>query len=320
MNVLLTGVHGFIGSHLCEYLLTKGCHVRGVVSPWGSLSNLSAVLGHKHLELVRADITDAESLRGLAKGIDTVFHCAARVADWGTWQTFYDSNVLATEYLVKEAERERVKRLVFLSSIAVHAYTGFQDADTRKLPRNNTNFFYARSKIFAEDVLKASALETVIVRPGLWVFGSRDPNLGRVVKALQSGGFPLINGGRAVINTCYAENLVLGMYLAATVPDAAHKTYLIADEGKVTWLEVFKELTRLVGAPRPRLSLPAGVVKPFAGIEAIWRGLAPRREPPLTRYRAGLMAKDVHFSVRAVQEELGYKAPFSWREGLVKSV
>ncbi len=325
MRALVTGAHGFIGSHLAERLLDEGWAVRALVSPWGKLDNLKAVLEHPKFEITRANLTQRESLRGVCREVDVVFHAAAKVADWGAWKGFYQTNVLGTEHLLREAERASVKRFVLVSSVAVHPYTGFRDADTRVLPRDGTIKTsinaYARSKVLAEDIVVKADLETVVVRPGLWPFGTRDPNFARVVQEVERGTLPLVNGGRAVLNTAYVENLVQGLFLAGTVPSAAGKTYLIADEGAPSWRELFGELADLLNAPKPRLNLPGSVVEPLGGaVETLYTKVAQQTEPPLTRYRARLMRQDVHFSIQNAKEELGYAPEVTWREGLKRTL
>ena len=318
MKVLVTGAHGFIGSHLAEKLLAEGASVRALVSPWGQLGNLVGV--RERLELVRADITQPNSLTDMFSGVDLVYHAAARVADYGSEQAFYKVNIRGTENVLREAERAGVKRLVLVSSVAVHRYSGYQNADPRLRPRDGSINAYARSKVAAEDVLVGAKLETVIVRPGLWPFGPRDPNFRRVAGALKQGMFPLVNGGKAVINTAYIENLVAGLRLAGTVPGAAGRTYVLADVGAPSWKDVLTELARLLHAPTPRLSLPGSLTEPLG--EAVERAyaLTARGEPPLTRYRGALMRHDVHFSIAAAERELGYRPRFSWQEGLARTV
>ena len=318
MKVLVTGAHGFIGSHLVDKLLAEGASVRALVSPWGQLENLAGVLDR--LELVRADITQPETLRGVCDGIELVYHAAARVADYGPESAFWQVNVQGTKNVLREAERAGVKRLVLVSSIAVHRYSGFRDADPRLRPRDGTINAYARSKIAAEDMLQRVGLEAVVVRPGLWPFGPHDPNFRRVAEALKKGMFPLVGGGHAVLNTAYSENLVAGLWLAGTVPQAAGQTYVLADAGAPTWQDVFSELTRLLHAPEPRLSLPGSLTEPLGeAVERVY-GFVGSREPPLTRYRGALMRRDVHFSTAAAEHELGYRPEVSWQEGLARTV
>ena len=304
-----------------EKLLKEGWTVRALVSPWGALDNLGAVLEHPHFDITRANLTQSESLKGICGEVDVVFHAAAKVADWGAWEGFYQTNVLGTEGLLREAERAGVKRVVLVSSIAVHPYTGFRDADTRTLPRDDNISTsinaYARSKVLAEEVVEDADLETVIVRPGLWPFGTRDPNFVRVVQEVRRGTLPLVDGGTSVLNTAYVENLVQGLFLAGAVQKAAGRVYLIADEGCPSWRELFHELADLLNAPKPRLNLPGSVVEPLSnGVERLYAKVAPRTEPPLTRYRARLMRQNVHFSIQDAKEELGYEPEVTWQEGL----
>jgi nucleoside-diphosphate-sugar epimerase len=306
MKVAVTGAHGFIGSHLVERLLAAGHQVRALVSPWGVLDNLAAVMGET--ELVRADITSTESLTGAFDGVEVVVHAAARVAEWGPWEPFYQANVLGTEFVLREAERAGVRRLVLVSSVAVHRYRGYRDADPRTAPRDGDLNAYARSKVIAELLIeRAKGLEPVIVRPGLWPFGPRDPILSRLM--------------RAVINTAYVGNLAEGLLLAATVPAAANRLYLIADEGAPTWREVFAELAQLLGVT-PRWLMVPGWAAALLGhtVEGVWTAVRPNQAPPISRYAAALMRRDLHFSLAAAKQELGYQPPISWQQGLQQSV
>ena len=321
MKVLVTGAHGFIGSHLVDKLLAEGASVRALVSPWGRLDNLAGVLARPRLELVHADITRPETLRGVCDETELVYHAAARVADYGPDKAFQRVNVQGTENLLREAERAGVKRLVLVSSVAVHRYSGFRDADPRLRPRDGTINAYARSKIAAENTLRGAGLETVVVRPGLWPFGPRDPNFRRVAEALKKGMFPLVGGGKAVLNTAYSENLVNGLWLAGTVPQAAGRTYVLADAGAPSWKVVLTELAALLHAPAPRLSLPGSLTEPLGeAVERIYGLVGTKREPLLTRYRGALMRRDVHFSTAAAERELEYHPRISWQEGLARTV
>jgi 2-alkyl-3-oxoalkanoate reductase len=333
VRVLVSGAHGFVGSHLVEALLARDHEVRALISPWGKLDNLAAVLSYPALELRRGDISEPESLAGLCKDIDVVFHAAARAADWGPWDAFYRTNVLGTKHLLKDAAAHGVRRFVFVSSVSVHRYAGFRNADPRSLPRDGgASSAYARSKIMAEDLVMASAKEPVVVRPGLWLFGPRDPNFLKYVQALRGENIPalfriflpslpIVGSGRTVMNTCYVENLAHGLILAGEADAAAGNVYVIADEGSPTWLEVFGYLAGLARAPEPKLHLPPALAR-ILGMsgEALYGLVRPGQDPLLTRYRAELMVHDVHFNIDAAREELGYRPMVSWQEGMRRTV
>lgn len=322
MRVVVSGAHGFLGSHLCERFLADGWRVRGLVSPWGRLDNLSRLPGRDRLEVVRADLTEPATLRGCCDGAAVAVHAAARVADFGPWESFRRTNVEGTANLLREAERSETERFVLVSSVAVFRYRGFVDADARSLIRDNYEQNYARSKIEAEDVvMSGDGPAPTIVRPGLWPFGPRDPTFARICTALRRGLLPLVGDGSAVLNTAYAENFAAGTVLAATTPAAAGRSYVIADEGRPSWNELFAALARLLGVAPPRIHLPQTPVRLAArSLEALWRRFDPDAEPPLTSYRAGLTVHDVHFDLGHARRELGFVAPIDWHEGLRRSV
>jgi len=322
MKALVTGAHGSIGSYLCEHLLASGHSVRALVSPWGELDNLVGVLDHPNLSLLRADLTRAESLRGSAQDVEVVFHAAARVAEWGPWEAFFETNVRGTENLLGEAKRAGVKRFVQVSSVSVHRYTGFRDADSRALPRDGNVNAYAVSKRLAEDlVLAAEGIETVIVRPGLHLLSPRDPLLKRQARTLKRGLLPMVNGFHTVVNTAYVGNLAHGLSLAGTVPGISGRSYVVADAGSPTMREVFNLMAELLDAPKPWFNLPGPAAAALGrSVEASWTRFLPGRKPPLVYYMAYTVLRDVHFSIEAARSELGYEPTFSWQEGLARTV
>ena len=101
------------------------------------------------------------------------------------------------------------------------------------------------------------------------------------------------------------------------MPAAAGRVYLVADEGKPSWREWFTTLAELTRSPKPWLNLPEGFAMALGGgVEGIFQRAAPRTQPPLSRYMAYLVRRDVHFSLAAATAELGYKPRYSWQEGL----
>src|SRR5437016_12079347 len=71
-KVLVTGAHGFTGSHLCRELVRQEAKVTAFVKNGGVLSNLGDL--RKHITLVSGDITDITSLLAAMEGIDYVFN------------------------------------------------------------------------------------------------------------------------------------------------------------------------------------------------------------------------------------------------------
>ncbi|MDZ7707556.1 MAG: NAD-dependent epimerase/dehydratase family protein [Trueperaceae bacterium] len=317
MKLAVTGAHGFLGSHVVDAARLDGADVVAVVSPWGRTDRLAAHAHDPAVRLLRADVTDPASLNGVFDGVDAVVHAAARVADHGPWRAFHRVNVQGTANVARAAVRSGVARVVLVSSVAVWRYRGISGDDPRTRPRDQHVLPYGRSKALAEDVVRAAAPEPVVVRPALWPYGTRDPNLARVATALRRGVLPLVDGGRARLQTVDAALLATALVVCARDPVAIGRSYLVADPGAPTWRELFGEIAELLGASPPRLALPGGPLEAVApAFESAWASLRLRGEPPLTRYRAGLMRSDVVLDASAAYGELGVRPTRTRRAAL----
>lgn len=128
-QVLVTGVAGFIGSHLAERLVSEGHQVRGVdcftdyYPRADKEANLAALRGEPRFDFVEADLCEAD-LPGLLRGVDTVFHQAAQAGvrqSWGkSFSTYTRNNVLATQQLLEGCREAGTGRVVYASSSSVY--------------------------------------------------------------------------------------------------------------------------------------------------------------------------------------------------------
>jgi nucleoside-diphosphate-sugar epimerase len=128
-RILLTGIAGFIGSQLAEYLGRSGWPIRGVDALTETYAlqqkrdNLAALSGSSDVDVVIADLA-RDDLHGLLDGIDAVIHLAGEPgvpASWGTaFRTYVERNVVATQRLLEAATAAGVSRFVYASSSSVY--------------------------------------------------------------------------------------------------------------------------------------------------------------------------------------------------------
>jgi dTDP-L-rhamnose 4-epimerase len=134
MQVLVTGGAGFIGCHLSRALLAEGYEVRVldrfVEQVHGGASPSDPVL--RSVDLVDADIRDADAVAHAIRGVDKVVHLAAEV---GVGQSMYEIdryvgvNDLGTAVLLKALLAEPVQRVVVASSMRVYGEGLYRKAD-----------------------------------------------------------------------------------------------------------------------------------------------------------------------------------------------
>ena len=295
MRCLVTGSRGFIGSHVARTLRERGHEVRD-------------------FDLPECDLLDPAAVARGCEGIDAIFHLAAIPKDHGPPGPILRVNAGGTRALLGAAAARGCRRFLLVSTLAVHRNRGYRRGD-ETAPRDAWDLPYSRSKILAEDAVRASGLPWTIVRPGVFPFGPGDrTSFLPLARALERGRYGYVDGGRALLGTAYVENLALGMALAAESPRGAGEVFVIGDDAPVTWREISERLADAIGAPRPRLSLPGGLA---ALVAAACEALL--RDPPLTRYRVQLVRRDFFFTNQKAKRLLGFEPAVGLDEAVART-
>lgn len=321
MKVLVTGANGFLGRHIVAELLAAGHNPRAMIQPG---TDASCYAG-SDLELVEADLTDADSLVRAADGADAVVHLAALVQEWGIREWFEEVNVRGTERLLAAAaESGAGKRFLFMSSLAVHSLGDFVESD-ESAPRNDGGNPYSWSKIRCEDLLaeahEKGIVSTVIIRPGLIPYGEWDVRgFGALAATISAGFMPVAGDPDALTCTVYAPNLALGVRLALDSAPGELKTYVIADDVKIAWRDYFAALADSLGVPLRLLRVP-GVLARTAGslAEGAWKRFRLPGRPPVTSYLAALMSRNTHFTSTLAADQLRYSPLYTFAEGMERT-
>jgi UDP-N-acetylglucosamine/UDP-N-acetylgalactosamine 4-epimerase len=185
VNILITGVAGFIGSNLLEFFLKEGFKVSGIDNfITGSRKNIEDAIcqssGHDNkseFNFLEGDIRKYSDCVKATKKIDVVFHEAALGSVQRSIEKPIDSNetnVSGTMNLLKASVENNVKRFIFASSSSVYG-------DSKILPKQedmnpNPKSIYAISKLSSEYYVrlfyKIYGLRTIALRY-FNVFGKR---------------------------------------------------------------------------------------------------------------------------------------------------
>ncbi len=124
MKVVVTGVAGFLGSHLADRLVEEGYHVIGIDNfSSGRMENLEKVRGSPRFSLVKADLLEPSRWVNAFQGADIVFHFAANPEVRHSVKEpldHYHQNLTATMHVLEVARRGGVRLVVFASSSTVY--------------------------------------------------------------------------------------------------------------------------------------------------------------------------------------------------------
>jgi len=269
--IALTGATGFIGSYLLRELTCAGYAVRVLLRRPTLLpvSCTNAVIG---------DLDRPINMAAALAGIDTIIHSAGLSSPMtGTPEAdFRRLNSEATGNLAQAAERARVRRFIFMSSVRAQADVSSNRVLTEDLPPAPTDS-YGRSKLQAEQQLVELKLDWVALRLPL-VFGPGvKGNMATLIKLAQSP-LPLPLGAlQARRSLLSLQNLLSAVTLLMKSQQALRRPLLVADPTPLSIPEMVDAMRSglgrrpgLVAVPEPLLRIALRM----SGREELYRRLA----------------------------------------------
>lgn len=318
MNVLVTGATGFLGERLALRLTGLGYKVTGT----GRNGQAGRRLEEQGIRFVSADLRHADDIRKLCFKQEAVFHCAALSSPWGAYTDFYNNNVLGTRHIAEGCLENGVSRLLYVSTPSVYFdYTErYQITEEEPFPSKPANA-YAQTKMLAEqevDRASAQGLPVITIRPRA-IFGPGDRTiLPRLIEANERGRVPIIDGGKAVIDATYVDNVVDALLLGLESPDTLNgRKFNITNGEPLRFGNLLDKMFAKLG--QPLRALPLSYRKAYlaaSAMELAARLFHPAKEPQLTRYTVGVIARSQTLDISAARNELGYSPAISVEQGM----
>ena len=253
--ILVTGASGFVGRSLVTELASLGYPVRAAMRQ-------PADVFPRSVEVVAvSDLTRPVEWRALLKGVDAVVHLAGIAhAGPGIAEEVYDRvNRLATAELANAARASGVRHLVFISSI--RAQSGpTAPAIVRETDTPQPTDAYGRSKLAAEEAVRAAGVPYTILRPVLIYGPDVKGNFARLI-GLARVAWPLplalCRNRRSLLAR---QNLVSAINFALLHPPATGDTYLVADPQPLMLAEIVSSLRKGLGRSPGLLPVPPALI------------------------------------------------------------
>ncbi|MFH0729283.1 MAG: NAD-dependent epimerase/dehydratase family protein [Pseudomonadota bacterium] len=316
-RILVTGGGGFLGGAIVDGLVSRGEKVSSFSR--GTYPTLSRM----GVRQIAGDLRSPTDVRHACKGIDAVFHVAAKAGVWGTYREYYEINYLGTRNVIDACRAEGVKRLIHTSSPSV-VFTGEDMAGVNESVSYPTRYHapYPATKALAERAVIAAAdhtLSTVTLRPHL-IWGPGDNHL--VPRILsRAAQLRIVGKGDNLVDTTYIDNAAAAHILAADRlaidPKLSGKVYFISQGDPIALWEMVNAILKAGGLPPIRNHIPYHVAWTIGFfMEGVHRLFRLKGEPRMTRFVANELASTHWFDIRAAREELGYIPQVSTREGL----
>jgi nucleoside-diphosphate-sugar epimerase len=321
MKALVTGGGGFLGGVIVR-LLRERC------DPVRSFSRCDypalAALG---VEQFRGDLADRQAVMKAAAGCDVVFHVAAKAGIWGSYDDFYQANVVGTENVIAACRSNNISRLVYTSSPSVVFDGSDVEGGNESLPYPTCfEAHYPATKALAEQMVLAAnspGMATASLRPHL-IWGPGDNHLvPRIIARGRTGKLRRIGNRPNLVDTIYVDNAARAHLQAADrlLADGgiSGRTYFISNGQPLPLWEMVNHILAAAEIPPVTRSITPNVAYAAGCIgETVWWLLRLAGEPPMTRFVAHELASAHWFSIEAARRDFGYQPEVSIDEGLTR--
>lgn len=262
-RVLVTGAAGFLGSHLCERLVSDGHEVVGVdcftdfyARPLKE-RNLATLLEFGGSFAFHEVDLSVDPLEGLLDGIDDVFHLAAQAGVRGsfgeTFGVYLRHNVRATQRLLEAVGAREVKRFVYASSSSVYGDAGAGGPTSETTVRSPVSP-YGMTKCATEELAGVYARTRGVPAVGLRYFTAYGPRqrpdmaFNRFLRrALAGEPINILGDGRQVRDFTYVDDIVAGT--VAALDGTPGSVYNLGGGSPVELLEVIGLIEQLLERP-----------------------------------------------------------------------
>jgi dihydroflavonol-4-reductase len=307
MLAFVTGATGFVGSHVARALAAQGADLRLLVRSGSDLRNIQEL----QAERVMGDLRDAASLKKAVAGCDVVFHVAA---DYRLWvrdpDEMYRSNVEGTKAILEAARENKVRRVVYTSSVATMGFQSNGHLANEESPVSLANMIgpYKRSKYMAEELaIEAgkSGMDVVVVNPTTPV-GERDIKptpTGRIVVDFLKKKFPAyVDTGLNLVDVAECAQ----GHIAALEKGRSGERYILGGEN-LTLKQILDRLADITGLPSPKIKVPYVVALATGVVDQVVTGYIRNREPRATIDAVRMGRKKMFVSSGKAEHDLGWK-------------
>lgn len=311
MNVLISGINGYIGSNVSRSLWKKGQTIIGLDV---CDSHLSCVRHDSRFQFVLANIAEIAGLPETLRSVDVLIHCAALVHQRSklfSREDYFRVNAEGTHNILSRLDPKRLHQIIFLSTVSVYgsaaaAGAGVPDESTPLTPED----FYGESKAAAEDEIREfSRLHSIpyTIFRLTPVYGRTFLlNLLRRVCLPKKLAFYKIATGRQRLSLCSIHNLVDALADGLNNVRYFHETTILKDPADYSVVEIIDELKEFLSwKRRPVFRIPRGI--PAAALKGL--GLAMPAKAKTYTYQWNKIARDAVYSGAKMTS---MKIPLKW--------
>lgn len=296
MNVLITGISGFVGTNLVNYFKNQK-----EVTVFGH--SRKRILDVPYLEDLTAKTLDEHQIK-------VVIHLAGIAHDLSNQfrpEDYYKVNFEGTKTLVDEVLKSKVGKFIYVSSIKACCDTASVPAKEEMTPHPVTD--YGKSKLKAEEYIRSKewdAKSFFILRPAMMHGPGNKGNLNLLYQFVRSGlpfPFGAFNNQRSfhsIENFCFVTNALMEK-------DVTSGIYHLADEGFLSTTELYQLISEALKKKGRVLTIPKSWINVLASLTG-------------RRAMIAKLTENMMISNQKVVAAIGSKMPVGLKQGIIKTI
>ncbi|MBU4251801.1 MAG: NAD-dependent epimerase/dehydratase family protein [Candidatus Omnitrophica bacterium] len=332
-KVIITGANGFIGNHIVKLFSNNGIKVTCLVRKDSSLEAIKDF----NVEYQYGDIRERQSLIDAFKEQDFVIHNAAYAKDWGSYDTFYQTNVVGTLNVLDACVENGVQEVIITGTNAVYGEENSVNVKDEDSPYNS-HYRYLLDAVFpsklnyyrdtkciatqkAIEFAKQKGVNLTVLEP-VWVYGEEglDTVFLQYLKSAEEGIFFSPGTRKNKFHVVYAGDLAQAYYLAYTKRLKGIHRIIIGDHACEYMDNIFSLFCQYAGVEKPRL-LSKWMVYPLGLLlEMLYTIFNVKNPPLLTRGRVNMFYDNIEYSTHKAELVLGFRSRISLSEGIKNTV
>jgi nucleoside-diphosphate-sugar epimerase len=316
MKILLTGATGGLGFRTLEKLI-ENPKIEKIIAT-GRVIRPTHFVEHSKVNYILGDLENADFVSELVKKADYIIHAAALSSPWGKYSEFEKVNVFTMNNLINAAKIHNIKRFVYIStpSLYFNGQDRFDVKESEQLPTTFVNA-YSKTKYEAELALEKSGIPYVTLRPRALIGRGDTIIMPRLIRAFEEGKLKIIGDGKNIVDLTSLANVAESIELALFVNDAGlNQIYNITNGEPVQLWETIEKVLTLLGHEMNKKKVPYSVVKFASQIMELKAKLTNYKEPALTTYGVGILAKSFTMEISKAKSLLGYSPKISTDEAI----
>lgn len=320
MKILLTGATGFLGFRTLEKLVEQE-EVTSIIATGRTMKTTHQVL-HPKVTYVLGDLSDKAFVESITSDVEYVIHAAALSSPWGKYSEFEDANLRSQINLIHSVQRSKLIKYIYISTPSMYFDSNNRTniRENEALPRKFVNA-YAHTKRMAELELIQSGLPYVILRPRALTGRGDTVIMPRIITSFKEGKLKIIGAGKNIVDLTSVANAVDAILLSLKAEGPAlNQIYNITNGEPVNLWEKIGFVLQLMDKQLPPKKIPYFIVLTLAQLLEWKSKLTNWKEPVLTKYGVGVLAKTMTMDISKAKTLLGYHPSVSTDEAIKEFV